>query len=349
MAGFHATIFYYYYNPFLLSIMLLVLFLPNLHITDAQVGVCNGQIGNNLPSDQEVVQLYKSNGIRRMRMYGPNPKALQALRGSNIEFVLDVPNNDIQRLANDAAAASKWVKDNVLSYYPEVKFRIIAVGNEVHPDSPLAQYVLLAMSKIYDAIASAGLKDQIKVSTATYSALVSNSYPPTLGSFEGASRSFMGPIINFLKNTNNPLLFNIYPYFSHIDDPQNVPLPYALFTASRVVVQDNQFQYTNLFDALLDAAYSAVEKAGGPNIEIVVSESGWPSAGGPAASAENAGTYYKNLINHVKGGSPKRPRRAIETYLFAMFDENTKPGKPSEQHFGLFTPNKQPKYQLNFN
>ncbi|KAG5566303.1 hypothetical protein RHGRI_002041 [Rhododendron griersonianum] len=286
-----------------------------------------------------------------MRIYDPNPQALQALRGSGIEFILDVPNDKLEGLANDAAAARKWVQDNVLNYYPDAKFRIIAVGNEVNPTARLAPFVLPAMSKIYDAIASAGLKDKIKVSTATYSALVSNSFPPSKGSFDGASGSFMGPIINFLKNTNNPLLFNIYPYFSHIQNQQNVPLPYALFTATGGFPQDGQNQYRNLFDALLDAAYSAVEKAGGPNVEIVVSESGWPSAGGPAASVENAATYYRNLINHVKGGSgsPKRPGRAIETYLFAMFDENQKTGVESEKHFGLFSPNKQPKYQLSFN
>lgn len=350
MAVLLATI---HYKPFLVSLLIL---LVHFHITEAQVGVCNGQDGNNLPSDQEVVDLYKSNGIGRMRMYSPKAETLQALRGSNIELVLDVPNSDLQRLANDAAAASQWVQDNVRNYYPDVKFRIIAVGNEVNPNAgestaPLAQYVLPAMSKIYDAIASAGLKDQIKVSTATYSKLVSNSFPPSHGSFDGAAGSFMGPIIDFLKNTNNPLLANIYPYFSRIGSPQDVSLPYALFTAPGVVAQDDQLQYRNLFDALLDAAYAAVEKAGGPNVEIVVSESGWPSEGGADASVENAQTYYTKLIDHVKaaGGSPRRPGKAIETYLFAMFDENQKTGAESEKHFGIFSPNKQPKYQLNFN
>ncbi|KAF7113388.1 hypothetical protein RHSIM_RhsimUnG0131600 [Rhododendron simsii] len=183
------------------------------------------------------------------------------------------------------------------------------------------------------------------VSTVAYPGLLRSSFPPSQGQFEGAWFSFLVPIINFLKNTNNPLLVNIYPYFSHIADPQNVPLSYALFTARGVGVQDGQFSYRNLFDVMLDATYSAVEKAGGPDVEIVVSESGWPSAGGTAASVENAGTYYRNLINHVKGGSPKRPGKAIETYLFAMFDENQKTGGEIDKHFGLFAPNKQPKYQ----
>ena len=103
---------------------------------------------------------------------------------------------------------------------------------------------------------------------------------------------------------------------------------------------------------MLDAHYTALEREGGSNVEIVVSETGWPSSGNPpAASLKNAGIYYNNVVNHVKGGvgTPKRPGRVIETYLFAMFDENEKPGAQTERHFGLFSPNQQPKYSINFN
>ncbi|KAL3347540.1 hypothetical protein AABB24_021288 [Solanum stoloniferum] len=201
------------------------------------------------------------------------------------------------------------------------------------------------MENIYNALSSAGLQNQIKVSTATYSGLLTNTYPPRDSIFREEYKSFINPIIGFLARHNLPLLANIYPYFGHADD--NVPLSYALFKQQGL----NDAGYQNLFDALVDSMYFATEKLGGQNIEIIVSESGWPSEGHPAATLKNAQTYYTNLINHVKGGvgTPKKPRRTIETYLFAMFDENRKDGKISEQHFGLFYPDKRPKYQLNFN
>lgn len=329
-------------------LLLLVLLMPALQITGAQsVGVCYGQNGNNLPSPTEVVDLYKSNGIGRMRIYEPNDATFQALKGSNIELVVTILNDKLQGLT-DAAAATDWVQKNVQAF-PDVKFKYIAVGNEVHPTDPQTQYLLPAIQNIHNAIVAASLQGQIKVSTAIDTTLVDNAYPPSAGKYSDAAKSFITPVINFLASNGAPLLVNVYPYFSYTENPTQIDIKYALFTSEGITTPDG-VKYPSLFDALLDAQYSALEKANAPNVEIVVSESGWPSEGGDAATPQNAQTFYQNLINHVKGttGTPKRPGKAIETYLFAMFDENTKGGAEVEKHFGLFSPNKQPKYQLTF-
>ncbi|KAM0052611.1 putative glucan endo-1,3-beta-D-glucosidase [Helianthus debilis subsp. tardiflorus] len=285
-----------------------------------------------------------------MRIYAPNQAILRALGGTNIELILDVPNDSLQSLTNPDAA-SYWVRNNIINH-PDVKFRYIAVGNEVDPNNDNRRYVsfvLPAMKNVQKAIRDAGLANHIKVSTATYTGLLSVSYPPRDGAFGSNVEGFIAPIIKFLVENNSPMLANIYPYFAYAGTP-NIDLSYALFTAPGTVVNDNGRQYSNLFDAMYDAHYAAQSRLGGANVEIVVSETGWPSAGNKGATEENAGTYYKNLIAHMKlaSGTPARPGRCIETYLFAMFDENRKVGDESERHFGLFSPNQQPKYQLSF-
>lgn len=281
-----------------------------------------------------------------MRIYDPNPDVLEALRGSNIQLLVGVPNDQLQSLASDSSAANAWVQSNVVAYWPSVSFRYIAVGNEVIPGDD-APYVLPAMQNVQNALASANLQGQIKVSTSVSTRVLGVSYPPSEGSFSSDTQADMNPIVQFLVNNGAPLLLNVYPYFSYKYNQAQISLSYALFTSPDVVVNDGPYGYQNLFDAIVDAAYASLEKVGGSSVEIVVSESGWPSAGDVETTIDNAGTYNQNLINHVGQGTPRRPGSAIEAYIFAMFNENQKDSE-LERNFGLFYPNKQPVYSIHF-
>ncbi|MQL78006.1 hypothetical protein Taro_010412 [Colocasia esculenta] len=298
------------------------------------VGVCYGWLGNNMPSHTEVVSLYKSLNINKMRLYSPNQQTLRALRGTNIELLLDAP-GPLQTLAENATAASDWVRTNVLAHWPAVRFRYIAVGNnEVIVQKGQAEYVLPAMRNIYGAIVAAGLKDHIKVSTSVQYSVVGVSYPPSAGEF---SLPVMKSIAEFLASTGAPLLVNLYPYFTYASDP-NVGLAYALFTASEAVMEDpnSGVKYQNLFDAMVDTVSAALEKTG------------WPTAAGLEANPENARIYNTNLMRHVGRGTPRNPGKAVETYIFSIFNENQKQPPGIENNFGLFYPSKQPVYPITF-
>lgn len=333
----------------------------------AQVGVCYGQLGNNLPPPSEVVALYKQNNITRMRLYEPDQPTLQALSGSGIELMLGVPDADLAALAKCQCRAEAWVEANV-ACHGDVNFRYIAVGNEIHPTSENAPFVLAAMQNVYKAISAAGLGNQIRVSTSIKTDILEKSYPPNEGAFNASYTWYIKPIVEFLRDTGAPILANVYPYFAYMEDSANINLSFALLQPCNGVYAGGVY-YDNLFYAILDAVYTAMEKILAPSSSFsvekskstpgtTVSETGHSSRGhhsrpeslgdGELSTVENARIYNNNLMRVVKTGTPKRPDSPIEAYIFAMFDENQKPGEEYERNFGIFYPNKQPKYPLRF-
>ncbi|EOY25133.1 Glycoside hydrolase family 17 - like 10 [Theobroma cacao] len=331
------------------SAFCLILFHGYLSIAEAGlIGVNYGMLGNNLPPPSEVIALLKSRQITRVRLFDPNYDALQALQGSGIDVILGTLNQDLQNLGSDLSFARNWVQENVIPYSEAVTFRCISAGNEVIPGD-LAVHVLPAMRNLKTALREANL-GEIPVSTTVSTAVLGNSYPPSRGEFTKEVSPTMKSITEFLAAAKSPLLVNVYPYFAYIYDQQNISLAYALFNSSEVVVKDGQLGYKNLFDAITDAVYSALEKVGGNYVVIVVSESGWPSnENGEIATIANAQMYNNKLIAHVSGasGTPKRPGRSIDTYVFAIFNENLKPSG-TEQHFGLYYPNMTEVYHVEF-
>ncbi|PUZ66239.1 hypothetical protein GQ55_3G291700 [Panicum hallii var. hallii] len=315
----------------------------NISPSVESVGVSYGMSGDNLPPASTVVGMYKANGIPLMRIYAPDQAALEAVGGTGIRVVVGAPNDVLSSLAASPAAAASWVRNNIQAY-PDVTFRCVCVGNEV--EGGAAQDLVPAMENVRAALAAAGL-DGIKVTTSVSQAILGGYKPPSAADFTAEAQGFMGPVLGFLARTGAPLMASVYPYFTYATNPSAMDLSYALFTAPGTVLQDGTYGYQNLFDATVDSFYVAMGKNGGSGVTLVVSESGWPSAGGVAASPENAALYNQNLINHVGRGTPRHPG-AIETILFSMFNENLKESGV-EQNWGLFYPNTQRVYPISFN
>lgn len=316
-------------------------------IEDVQaIGINYGLNGDNLPAPASVVSLLKSIGVTQIRLFEPNQHVLTALRNSGISVIIGTRNEDLQALAADPNVASKWVETNILPFSSSLSIRYISPGNEVIPGH-LGQYIPDAMQNLDSALAATNLA--IPVTTAVSMAVLSQSNPPSNGLFSPEVTPIMTKVTTFLQSKHSPLLVNAYPYFPRTSSPANIPLDFTLFEDTAKPNPDGNFTYRNMFDAMVDAIHAALEKAGGPDIKVIVSETGWPTVGNTDASIKNARIYNNNLIKHVSSGqgTPRRPGKELEAYIFALFNENLKP-EGVEQNWGLFYPNMTQVYHLDF-
>lgn len=309
------------------------------------LGVNYGQVANNLPPADKVVDLLSSLKITKSRIYDTNPQVLTAFANSNIELIVTVENQMLAVLM-DPQQALQWVSTHIKPYFPATKITGIAVGNEVFTgdDTSLIQNLVPATVSIHGALVQLGLDKYIQVFTPNSLAVLEESYPPSAGSFKTEVAGIMSQYLQFLSSTKAPFWINAYPYFAYKDAPNKISLDYALFNPNSGMVDPyTKLHYDNMLYAQVDAAIFAMARLGYNGIEVRVSETGWPSKGDPnevGATVVNAATYNKNLLRRqmANEGTPLRPNMRLEVYLFALFNEDMKPGPTSERNYGLFQP-----------
>ncbi|KAF5742672.1 putative Glucan endo-1 3-beta-glucosidase precursor [Tripterygium wilfordii] len=314
----------------------------SLSTTAYSIGVNYGTLANNLPSPTQVVNFLKTRTtIDSVKIFDTNPEILRAFANSGISVSVTVGNGDIPSLTQ-LPAARQWVTNNIAPYHPQTRIKYILVGNEIlhSNDNVLMSNLVPAMKTLNFALVLAGLKG-IKVTTAHSLGILSTAEPPSLGRFRpNYDRAIIRPMLQFLRETKSPFMVNPYPYFGYYAERAN----FQLFKRNPGVRDRyTRVTYTNSFDALMDATYTAMKSVGYADVDIVVGETGWPSLcdpGQPACSVENAASYNLNLVKHVNSGrgTPLMPNRRFETYIFALFNENLKPGPTAERNWGLFRP-----------
>lgn len=309
-----------------------------------------------MPNPTQVVALLKSQQIRHVRLYDVDRAMLLALANTNIHVTVSVPNDQILGIGQSNSTAANWVSRNILAYVPSTNITAIAVGSEVLTTLPNAAPILVsAMNFIHSALVAANLDSHIKVSTPHASSIILDPFPPSQAFFNRSLDPVMVPLLKFLQTSNSYLMLNVYPYYDYMKAGNAISLDYALFRpllpTKEAVDQNTLLHYTNVFDAVVDAAYFAMSYLNFTNIPVVVTESGWPSKGDssePDATLENANTYNSNLIRHVLNttGTPKHPGIAVSTYIYELYNEDLRTGPVSEKNWGLFDSNGVPVYIL---
>ncbi|CAL5063173.1 unnamed protein product [Urochloa decumbens] len=320
-----------------------------------KIGICHGRVGGNLPAPEAAAALLRQNGVTRARLFLPDPAVLAAFAAAGIDLVVGVPNENLTFLASSGPdGAARWLQSTILAHAPAERVRYLAAGNEVLYSNPFyAASLVPAMRNLHAALAAMGLDGKTRVSSAHATSVLAASYPPSAGAFDAASLPVLRPMLRFLADTGAPFMINAYPFISHATDPANVQLAYALFGAGGAApapVRDGEVEYTNLFDATVDAVVAAMEKEGFGGVPVAVTETGWPTAGHQAATPENAAAYNAEVVGRAARGvgTPRRPGVPVEVYLFDMYDEDGKPGEEFERHFGIFRADGSKAYDINF-
>ncbi|MED6218334.1 hypothetical protein PIB30_025912 [Stylosanthes scabra] len=341
-------------NNIVFFFSLYLLFIHSSQAAVGSIGINYGRVANDLPPPSQVVQLLKSQGITRVKLYDTDAAVLSALSNTGITVVVAMPNELLSSAAGDQSFADNWVKANISAYHPATQIEAIAVGNEVFVDpNNTTNYLVPAMNNVYNSLKKLNLHSQIKISSPIALSALSSSYPTSSGSFKpDLVEPVIKPMLEFLRKTGSYLMVNAYPFFAYAANSDKISLNYALFQNNPGVVDSgNGLRYNSLFDAQIDAVNAATSALQYGDLKIVVSETGWPSKGDSnevGASEPNAAFYNGNLVKRVLNGSgtPLRPNDPLNVFLFALFNENQKPGPTSERNYGLFYPSEQKVYDI---
>lgn len=342
-----------------LCTVLLQILLPTLLLVSAitgadasGIGVNYGTRGTTLPAPADVARFLARDTIfDRVRLLDADPVLLRAFAGTGLAVDVTVPNGVVPRLLN-LTFARRWVRDNVTPYAGATNISRLLVGDEVTTEANRTLLLALvpAMQNLHTALVAASLHGRVKVSTTHSLGVLTTTEQPSAARFrDGYDAAIVRPLLRFLRATGAPFMVNAYPFYALANDSS---LDFALFRVNDGVMdQGTGLVYGNMLDAQLDAVHSAVRRMGFGDVDIAVSETGWPSAGEDwevGVGADLARDYNSNAIRHLGSGvgTPLMPNRTFEVSIFSLFDENLKPGPVSERNFGLFRGDMTPVYDV---
>ncbi|XP_008792939.1 probable glucan endo-1,3-beta-glucosidase A6 [Phoenix dactylifera] len=325
----------------------------------AKLGVNYGTLGDDLPSAARSIGFLQSLRAGAVKIYDANPAILRALAGTRLRVSIMVPNQVFPSLAANRSLADAWLAANLLPFYPQARIRFLLVGNEVLSDYSVKSSwpsLVPAMANLHRALRARSIRD-VKVGTTLAMDSLKTSFPPSAGEFrDDIAGTVIRPLLRFANRTRSFYFVDVYPYFAWASSPSTVSLDYALFrgnSATNYLDPGTHLTYTNLLDQMLDSVVAAMAKLGFGGVRLAIAETGWPNAGDLdqiGANIYNAATYNRNLARRLSKrpalGTPARPGAVMPVFVFALYNENQKPGPGTERHWGLLYPNATRVYEV---
>lgn len=137
------------------------------------------------------------------------------------------------------------------------------MGNEPYLSTKqtLDDSLLDAVKNVYQALVNDKLDDQVKITVSFNSEIIEHSTPPSNASFASAWNDELTYIAWLIYNTSSTFSVNIYPFYNFYNPSSALDASFIFFDRSPT----SSTNYTNVFDATLDAVLYAIEKAGIPS------------------------------------------------------------------------------------
>ncbi|KAL6846819.1 hypothetical protein ACP4OV_024267 [Aristida adscensionis] len=316
------------------------------------LGVNYGRVADDIPPPRRSVELLRAAGAGSVKIYDANAAVLRALAGTRMRVSIMVPNELIPAIAASAAAADRWVAENLLPYLPATRVKFLLVGNEVLSDATIAAStwprLVPAMENLHRSLRARRVASVKLGTTLAMDALAGGAFPrpPSSAAFRpDVAAAVVRPLLHFLNGTNSYYFVDAYPYFVWAGHNLTVPLDYALFQGGACYVDPTTgLTYTNLLDEMLDAVAIAMAKLGYGRVKLAIAETGWPNGGDYdqiGGNVRNAAIYNRNLAMRMakNPGTPLRPRAKMPVFVFSLYNEDLKPGPGTERHWGLYYAN----------
>uniref|UniRef100_A0A7N0UA28 Glucan endo-1,3-beta-D-glucosidase n=1 Tax=Kalanchoe fedtschenkoi TaxID=63787 RepID=A0A7N0UA28_KALFE len=329
-------------------------------LPSAVVAQSSGTVGvtyTTAPSTADhVARFVESSKISAVRLPDANPTVIRSFTFTNVSLLLTIPNSLVPVIAANRSNAATWLYNHVVPYYPRARISTISVGNNVLDASPdLYDFVLPAINNIHTSLREIGIRSISVSTTFSFLSVMTDTFPPSSARFQSpADDVLIRPLLQFLEQTNSSFLINLYPY-NVLRLNSEIPIAFALFQNLPYNFRDDittGVRYLNLFDMMVDAVISAMAVAGHQSVSIIVTETGWPSAGSTGeleATQGYAEMYVKGLVKHLKSGvgTPLRKEGVAEAYIYELFDrDDEQEVNGTSRKWGIFYPNLTKKYDI---
>eukprot|EP00475_Leptophrys_vorax_P034764 TRINITY_DN56551_c0_g1_i1.p1 TRINITY_DN56551_c0_g1~~TRINITY_DN56551_c0_g1_i1.p1 ORF type:complete len:528 (+),score=40.85 TRINITY_DN56551_c0_g1_i1:280-1863(+) len=313
------------------------------------LGFCWGRMAHQPIPPNLVVDMLQQNRVAKVKLFDADPEALAALANSPIEVMVMVKNQFLEPIAVKQESADQWVYDNLLSILPTgVNITSVSVGNEPFLSSrhEFDSFLVPAFDNMRRALEKVDLAKRIKLTVSFNLEILAESDPANGPRLKPQWAKQIKAIVATMNETGSFFSVNIYPFFTWKDQPKDFTQKDIFFDGC-----GGSGAYCTVLDKGYDATAIVLRNMGFPNMEVVIGEAGWPSDGFPQlATVDYAKRYNNGLVKFLLSGkgTPQRPNKFINFYLFDLFDQDAKstaPG-PFERRWGVYDDYGRPKYDL---